>query len=116
MSTSGFGLAQTPAPPYYAVIFSSVRSTEDSAGYLQMSARMVELAARQPGFLGVESARGEDGVGITVSYWSSLEAVRAWGRQAEHQEAQQLGRRRWYECFRLRICRVEGERVFDRPG
>jgi heme-degrading monooxygenase HmoA len=76
---------------------------------------MLELAAAQPGFLGVESARDETGVGITVSYWSSLEAVHAWGRVAEHRTAQARGRGEWYEQFRLRICRVDEERVFPLP-
>lgn len=98
---------QTPAPPYYAVIFTSRRTAEDDAGYGEMADRMEELARQQPGFLGIESARGADRVGITVSYWSSLEALRAWGRQSEHLMAQKLGRDRWYEAFELRVCRVE---------
>ena len=77
---------------------------------------MVELAAGQPGYLGVESVRDGDGVGITVSYWSSLEAVRAWKAEAEHRLAQQAGRQRWYERYRLRVCRVEEEYGFVRPG
>jgi heme-degrading monooxygenase HmoA len=96
-----------PSPPYYAVIFTSRRTEGDPAGYAAMSERMVELAAQQPGFLGVESARGSDGVGITVSYWESEEAIRGWREDAEHRLAQQHGRERWYEWFRLRICRVE---------
>jgi heme-degrading monooxygenase HmoA len=108
--------ARTPAPPYYAVVFTSVRSAADAAGYADMAARMEELAARQPGFLGVESARDADGLGITVSYWSSLEAIAAWGRVVEHRAAQQLGRQRWYDAFRLRVCRVESERVFEREN
>jgi heme-degrading monooxygenase HmoA len=108
--------APTPAPPYYAVLFSSVRSAEDAPGYAKMAERMLELAARQPGFLGVESVRGEGGEGITVSYWESIEAIRRWGEQAEHRLAQAGGRARWYEAFRLRVCRVEEERVFGRGG
>jgi heme-degrading monooxygenase HmoA len=68
---------------------------------------MLELAAQQEGFLGVESAREQ--VGITVSYWSSLEAIRAWKRDAEHREAQRLGREQWYADYRIRITRVERE-------
>jgi heme-degrading monooxygenase HmoA len=96
----------TPQPPYYAVIFTS-RRTEVDEGYGAMSDRMVELAARQPGFLGVESARGADGLGITVSYWASLEAIGAWKSHAEHSVAQTLGRKKWYSHFELRIARVE---------
>lgn len=98
-------LADTPAPPYYAVIFSSLRTPVDK-GYDAMAERMLELAAQQPGYLGVESARDE-GVGITVSYWSSLEAIRAWKANAEHREAQRLGRAQWYSAFRLRVAKVE---------
>ncbi|MBZ9556794.1 MULTISPECIES: antibiotic biosynthesis monooxygenase [Modicisalibacter] len=98
--------ANTPEPPYYAVIFSSQR-TEGDHGYAAMAERMVALAAQQPGFLGIESAREE--LGITVSYWQSLAAIRDWKRHAEHLEAQRLGRRQWYSDFRVRIARVERE-------
>lgn len=97
-------IANTPAPPYYAVIFSSVR-TETDDGYEAMALRMLELAARQPGFLGAESARNE--LGITVSYWESLDAIRQWKAHAEHQIAQRLGRERWYQAYKTRICKVE---------
>jgi heme-degrading monooxygenase HmoA len=106
----------TPPPPYYAVLFTSRRTGDDPEGYEQMAERMVALAAQQPGFLGVESARGPDGVGITVSYWESLEAVRRWREHAEHRLAQHLGRTRWYEGFSLRVCRVEAARHFGREG
>ncbi|ART56583.1 antibiotic biosynthesis monooxygenase [Acidovorax carolinensis] len=98
------GLANTPAPPYYAVIFTSLR-TEGDQGYGAMAERMVELAAQQPGFLGVESAR--DGLGITVSYWTDLASIAAWKANAEHQEAQHRGREQWYAGFKTRIARVE---------
>lgn len=97
-------IAQTPEPPYYAVIFTSVRTPVDD-GYGAMAARMVELASQQPGFLGVESAR--EAVGITVSYWKDLDSIRAWKQQVEHREAQRLGREQWYAAYRTRICRVE---------
>lgn len=96
--------AATPEPPYYAVVFTSVLG-DDTAGYGETAARMIELASRQDGFLGVESAR-ED-VGITVSYWRDLESIRAWREHAEHVEAQKTGRERWYQTYALRICRVE---------
>jgi heme-degrading monooxygenase HmoA len=98
--------AKTPEPPYYAVIFTSLR-TEGDRGYEKMAERMVELAAGQPGFLGVESARGESGLGITVSYWESLEAISGWKRHAEHRVAQQTGREVWYSEFEVRIAKVE---------
>lgn len=99
--------AQLPEPPYYAVIFSSQRSTRDPAGYEHMASTMVRLAASQPGYLGVESARDADGFGITVSYWESLAAIAAWKAQGEHQVAQELGKREWYADYQLRIARVE---------
>jgi heme-degrading monooxygenase HmoA len=103
-------IAKTPTPPYYAVIFTSVR-TEGDNGYSEMAERMVELAAQQPGYLGVESARNE--VGITVSYWESLEAIRHWKANAEHLVAQKLGREKWYAAFKTRVCRVERDYGMD---
>ena len=105
-------LARTPPPPYFAVVFTSMRNDCDEAGYAAMADRMVELAGQQPGFLGVESVRGNDGVGITVSYWESLDAIHHWRENAEHRDAQSLGKSKWYERFYLRICRVERDYVF----
>lgn len=103
-------LAKTLKPPYYAVIFSSIRADDDPA-YGAMAERMMSLAAEQPGFLGVESAR--EAIGITVSYWDSLDAIREWKRHVEHREAQRLGRERWYRDYRIRIARVEREYGFE---
>ncbi|MBS1204628.1 MAG: hypothetical protein H6R25_1527 [Proteobacteria bacterium] len=102
----------SPFTPYYAVIFTSVRTAVDD-GYDAMSDRMMELAVNQPGFLGVESAR-ED-VGITVSYWDSLDAIKNWKANAEHVIAQKTGREKWYHSFTTRICRVEKEYSFSAP-
>lgn len=101
--------AALPEPPYYAVIFSALRKTEESGddGYAHMAERMVELAVQQPGFLGVESTRGKDGFGITVSYWSTLEAIANWRADAEHQVAQETGKALWYEHYELRVALVE---------
>jgi len=88
------------------VIFTSQR-TEGDHGYDAMADRMVELATKQPGFLGVESARDAGGFGITVSYWSSLEAIAAWRAHAEHRVAQETGRKQWYAHFKTRVARVE---------
>lgn len=131
-------IAATPAAPYYAVIFSSLRrSPGDSTGagataggehggdhggahgaaadgYGAMAALMLASAARQDGYLGVESAR-ED-LGITVSYWASLASIAAWKRDSEHQLAQQLGRSDWYSAYRVRICLVERDYSFAREG
>lgn len=98
--------AKTPEPPYFSVIFSSLRTAGDK-GYGAMAERMVELAAQQPGYLGAESARGDDGFGITVSYWSSLEAIAGWKANMEHLAAQQLGKSDWYEHYELRVAKVE---------
>ncbi|MBX7198658.1 MAG: antibiotic biosynthesis monooxygenase [Rhodospirillaceae bacterium] len=103
-------IAATPEPPYYAVIFTSLRNPGDN-GYGETAARMAELAAQQPGFLGIESAR--DGLGITVSYWASLEAIAAWKRNTEHLVAQRRGRSEWYSEFALRVCKVE--RAYTMP-
>ncbi len=97
-------IANTPTPPYYAVIFTSHR-TEGDNGYGEMADQMVELAEQQPGFLGVESAR-ED-VGITVSYWADLESIKNWKAHAEHTEARCLGRKLWYSSFKVRVSKVE---------
>jgi len=106
-------LAKTPSPPYFAVVFTSVRSLADADDYEATAGRMVELAGQQPGFLGVESARGGDGLGITVSYWASLEAIRAWRANAEHVLAQEQGRTKWYDRYSLRVCRVERAWEFE---
>ncbi|TDF38303.1 antibiotic biosynthesis monooxygenase [Alteromonadaceae bacterium M269] len=97
-------IAETPKAPYYAVIFTSLR-TEVDEGYGDTALRMLELAEEQPGYLGYESAR--DGVGITISYWSDLDAIKSWKKQAEHREAQRLGREKWYSAFTIRIAKVE---------
>lgn len=104
MTTAAF--ARLPEPPYYSVIFSSQRTPDDN-GYGHMADRMAELAAEQPGYLGAESARGEDGFGITVSYWASLEAIAAWKADAAHRVAQETGKALWYEHYEMRIARVE---------
>lgn len=108
-------LASTPEPPYFAVVFTSIRAAGEDDGYAETADRMVELALSMPGFLGIENVRDAAGVGITVSYWTSEEAIRQWQQHAEHREAQRLGRERWYERYELRVCRVE--RAYGlRPG
>lgn len=104
-------LANTPEPPYYAVIFSNYR-TEVEEGYGDMAEKMSELAAQQPGYLGMESVR--NGLGITISYWESLDAIKNWKANAEHLVAQRLGREKWYQSFKTRICKVEREYGFER--
>lgn len=104
--------ADTPAPPYYAVIFTSQRREADD-GYGEMDERMVALAVRQPGFLGVETVRGADGFGITVSYWADGEAIAGWKAQVDHLVAQEMGKQRWYEHYEVRVAKVE--RAYLKP-
>ncbi len=93
---------------YYAVIFTSRRANADPA-YEEMAVRMEELARSQPGFLGIQSARGPDGSGITVSYWQTEAAIAGWKENAEHVLAQERGRTDWYASYEVRIARVERE-------
>lgn len=104
-------IVTTLRPPYYAVIFTSQRSDGDN-DYAATAKRMLELAAKQPGFLGVESARSAEGMGITVSYWQTLEDIKQWKQVGEHVTAQEKGRSDWYQQYRVRICKVEHEYGF----
>jgi heme-degrading monooxygenase HmoA len=105
-STQAATPQKTIAPPYFAVIFTSVRTGGDH-GYDQAAQRMMELAAQQTGYLGVDSARGADGLGITVSYWDSEAAIARWKRNAQHLEAQANGQSLWYADYQVRVARVE---------
>jgi len=102
-------IAQTPQTPYYAVIFTSTR-TEGDRGYEAMAEEMDQMAKLQEGYLGIESARNE--LGITVSYWQSLEAIRNWKANTDHMIAQKQGREKWYEHYKVRICKVERDYDF----
>ncbi len=104
-------LSKTPEPPYYAVIFTSLRTAGDN-GYGETAQKIDELAKEQIGYLGIESAR-ED-LGITVSYWKDLESIRKWHENAEHQLAQMKGYEIWYKSFKVRICKVERDYEFER--
>jgi heme-degrading monooxygenase HmoA len=104
-------IASTPAPPYYAVIFTSIKSDEHD-GYEEMSEKMMQLARQQEGFLGVESARND--TGITVSYWKNLSSIKTWKKHTEHLFAQQLGREKWYRLYKTRICLVERDYGFEK--
>ena len=104
-------IANTPDPPYYAVIFTSIR-TDDDSGYSEAAKRMAELAAVQPGFLGFESARNE--IGITVSYWDNLESIRNWKNNAEHLLVQQKGKNSFYKSYKTRVCKVERDYGFEK--
>lgn len=104
-------IARTPAPPYYAVIFTSIR-TEGDNDYIITADKMVELAQLQEGYLGIESARND--IGITVSYWKDLEAIKQWKMQLDHTEAREKGRITWYQQFKVRISKVERDYGFER--
>ena len=99
--------ANTPEPPYYAVVFSSQRTDDDQQGYAEMAQRMLDLAQKQAGYLGVESARDTDGFGITVSYWDSLAHIAQWKNEGQHLVAQDKGRTNWYQNYFTRIAKVE---------
>ncbi len=104
-------IANTPKPPYYAVIFTSTRTDGDN-DYSLAADRMLELAKQQQGFLGVESARNE--VGITVSYWRDLESIKEWKNNAEHSAVREKGRSDWYKQFKTRIAKVERDYEFEK--
>lgn len=102
-------IANTPQPPYYAVIFTSLR-TEGDNDYAMTAEKMEELAEQQEGYLGVESARNE--LGITVSYWKDIESIKKWKLQVDHTEAREKGRSIWYKQFKVRIAKVERDYDF----
>ncbi|MGQ8338041.1 antibiotic biosynthesis monooxygenase family protein [Sunxiuqinia sp. A32] len=104
-------IAVTPKPPYYAVIFTSVRTVVDD-GYADMAKQMEELAKQQPGFIGFESAREE--IGITVSYWKDQTAIANWKNQMDHVLARKMGREKWYQSFKIRIALVERGYDFEK--
>ena len=103
-------IAKTPSTPYYAVIFTSIKNIDDD-GYNDMATKMVELGSNMPGFLGIESARNE--IGITVSYWATLDDIKNWKQETEHLFAQKLGREKWYAAYKTRICKVERDYGFS---
>lgn len=103
-------IAKTPSPPYYAVIFTSVRTSEDN-GYSEMANKMEELVANQEGFLGMESAQGD--VGITISYWKDLESIKNWKENIDHAAAREKGKSKWYSSFKTRITKVERDYEFE---
>ena len=103
-------IAKTPEPPYYAVIFTNIR-TDIQDHYAQTSEEMVHLAEQQPGYLGHESVR--DGLGITISYWKSLEDIKNWKMNSEHLMAQKNGREKWYKAYKTRIALVERDYGFE---
>ena len=107
--------ASLPAPPYYAVVFTAVRTDGDN-GYAETDDRLLKLAADQPGFLGIDSTRGADGLGITVSYWKDEDSITAWREHAEHALARVHGREHWYSSYSLHVAKVERAYGFTRAA
>ncbi|WP_449620783.1 antibiotic biosynthesis monooxygenase family protein [Robertmurraya sp. Marseille-Q9965] len=105
-------IAKTPKPPYYSVIFTSQRTDGDN-GYGEMAEKMEELAPQQQGFLGLESVRDSE-LGITLSYWDSLESIKNWKANSAHQLAQEKGKEEWYKNYTVRVCKVEREYSFEK--
>lgn len=99
-------IATTPKPPYVAVIFSNERNEGDDAAYAQTADDMVSLAAKQEGYLGIESVRGEDGFGVTISYWRDEDAIVKWKKNADHITAQKAGQKSWYRAYKTRVSTV----------
>jgi heme-degrading monooxygenase HmoA len=104
--------ASTPHPPYYAVIFTSLKLNNDEE-YNKSSEHMLELVAQSEGFLGVESLRNDSGFEVTISYWRNLEDIKAWKNNFEHLLVQKRGRENWYKHYKVRICKVEREYDFN---
>ncbi|MFN2500919.1 MAG: antibiotic biosynthesis monooxygenase [Pyrinomonadaceae bacterium] len=107
-----FEIASTPPPPSYAVIFTTIKS-DDLAGYDEMNKRIFELPQQQPGYLGIESGRGEH-LGVSVTYWATLDDIAAWKDHAEHKLAQEKGYSQWYKAFATRVAKVERNNFFER--
>jgi len=107
-------IAKTPDPPYYAVIFTSLRTAANDDAYARTAERMIELAQAQPGYLGYESTCDANGMGITVSYWTDETSIKNWKRNAEHLRAQANGRESWYAQYHTRVCKVERAYGMDR--
>jgi heme-degrading monooxygenase HmoA len=108
-------IAKTPRLPYYAVIFTSIRTPGDN-GYGETADEMVSMVSKQEGFLGAESVRDESGFGMTISYWSSLESIDKWRMNGPHMQAKEMGKKLWYDQYMIRICKVESENYFEGNG
>ncbi len=106
-------ISQTPKPPYYAVIFTSINADVDHTEHTELYGRMVELAESYDGYLGIEPSRNPDGTGLAAIYWKDRESIQAFARDPEHMIAKQKGRDIWYSHYMIRICKVERE--YGRP-
>lgn len=106
-------VSRTPAPPYYAVVFTSINANVDHTEHTEMYGRLVRLAEAYEGYLGIEGARNADGTGVAAVYFKDLKSIDAWAKDPEHQVAKRQGRELWYSHYMIRICRVE--RAYGRP-
>ena len=113
MTKGEYMFVNTPKPPYYAVIFSSLKELND-LGYEEVAKEMVELVSNQNGFLGAESLRDSNGFGITISYWKDLESIKKWKNNLEHIKARQKGKELWYKRYKIRVAIVERDYEFER--
>ena len=107
-------IIQTPKTPYYAVIFTSIRTAGDN-GYEAMANELITVVSQQKGFLGAESVRSNDGFGMTISYWDTLESIQNWKNNQSHQRAKKMGKEHWYSQYMIRVCVVESNNFFDAP-
>lgn len=107
-------IAKTPKAPYYAVIFTSIRTSGDN-GYAKVGDEIDNIVSKQKGFLGVESVRDKDGFGLTISYWDSLESINEWKYNVPHMEAKDMAKKMWYSKYMIRICKVESDNYFEKP-
>lgn len=105
--------ARLPEPPYYAVVFTSLRTPAED-GYAETAEAMFDLVRRQPGFLAADSVRGPDGLGITVAYFRDEESIARWRAHPDHTAARTLGRERWYDSYAIHVAKVERAYRFDR--
>jgi heme-degrading monooxygenase HmoA len=106
--------AQVPEPPYYAVVFTSLRAPAEGDGYAETAEEMFALVRRQPGYLGADSVRAPNGLGITVAYFRDEESIAAWRADADHTAARKLGRERWYDAYAIHVGRVERAYSWER--
>jgi heme-degrading monooxygenase HmoA len=106
----------TQRPGTVAVIFIAQRTQEDDTGYSAAASAMDRMAASQPGYRGMDSTRGPDGLGITVSYWANDAAAKAWRDHPQHAAIREMGRGRWYSRYDLHVAEVTRSYDWFKPA
>lgn len=101
--------------PYYAVIFISQTITDDAA-FNAMQTLVAEKLASAKGLLGMDRHRTANGLGFSISYWDSLESIRAWRDEKTHARGQKEARDKWYSSYTIRVCQVLSDNLFDRES